>query len=172
MRTVASWVVAMLLAGCAAPVERLPPAAAALQGHVSAAEAANLAAIRRIHEGQSGIVQAFRDSGLMASDAEWWVAGPPDVLPFAGTWRGIEGVAEFQKRLTATLRYDRVELREYLVSGDQVAAIFFGEGVARATGRPFRSEIVRLYTFEAGKVVRVRNFYDTASYVDAVRPSP
>jgi ketosteroid isomerase-like protein len=69
------------------------------------------------------------------------------------------------------MRYDRVELREYLASGSSVAAVFFGEGIARATSRPFRSEIMRLYTFDpaSGKIVRVRNYYDTDAYVAAVR---
>jgi ketosteroid isomerase-like protein len=124
--------------------------------------------IRSIHEGH-GIIQRARDSGILADSAEWWVAGPPAILPFAGTWRGIAGILEFERRLDATMRYDRVELRRYLVSGDDVAAIFLGAGVAKATGRPFESEIVRLYTFREGKVVRVRNFYDTAAYVAAVR---
>lgn len=35
-----------------------------------------------------------------------------------------------------------------------------------------RSEIVRLYTFRNGKIVRVRNYYDTDSYVRAVRGEP
>ena len=78
-------------------------------------------------------------------------------------------MAEFQKRLTETMRYDKVELQRFIVSGDDVAAIFVGEGVARATGKPFSSEIVRLYTFANGKVVRVRNYYDTAAYIKAVR---
>ena len=93
------------------------------------------------------------------------------MLPFAGTWRGLNGVAEFARLLDATMRYDRVELQEYLVSANSVAAVFLGEGVARATGRPFHSEILRLYTFDSAgeKIVRVRNFYDTGAYVSAVQ---
>jgi hypothetical protein len=30
------------------------------------------------------------------------------MLPFAGTWRGIAGIAEFERRLDASMRYDRV----------------------------------------------------------------
>jgi uncharacterized protein len=147
-----------------------PPAAAALRGQLTALETRELAVVRWIHEG-SGIIQRFRDSGALADSVEWVVPGPPDVLPFAGTWRGLVGIAEFQQRLDATMRYDRVELREYLVSANSVAAVFLGEGVARATGRPFLSEILRLYTFDpgTGRIVRVRNFYDTAAYVAAVR---
>lgn len=64
-------------------------------------------------------------------------------------------MAEFQRHLGQTMRYDKVELQRYLVSGEDVAAIFLGEGIARASGRPFRSEIVRLYTIRDGKIVRV-----------------
>ena len=149
----------------------LPTAAAHLEGQLSSLEQAHLAVVRGIHEGR-GIIQRARESGILADSVEWWVAGPREVLPFAGTWRGLEGVAEFQRLLGATLRYDTIELREYLVSGNQVAAIFLGEGIARATGKPFRSEIVRLYTFHNEKVVRVRNYFDTGSYIRAVRGDP
>ena len=166
-------VLAMVVgASCRSAAPPLPPQAAPLAGHLSPLEQRQFDAIRKIHEPGLGLIQRFRESGLLADTAEWWVAGPRDVLPFAGKWRGVEGVAEFQRQLDATMRYDKVELQEYLVSGNQVGVIFFGEGVARATGAPFRSEIVRLYTFANGKVVRVRNFYDTESYVRAIRGRP
>src|SRR5215218_4585814 len=176
MRASVPAVLALLLgtAACAGAPRReaaqrpLPPEAAHLTGQLSPLERQHLAVIRSIHEGR-GIIQRARESGILADSAEWWVAGPPEVLPFAGTWRGIAGIVEFERRLDATVRYERVELRRYLVSGDDVAAIFIGAGVAKATGRPFESEIVRLYTFRDGKVVRVRNYYDTAAYVAAVR---
>ena len=147
-----------------------PHAAVVLRGHLSPMEARELELIRWIHEGP-GIIQRFRDSGALADSVEWFVPGPREVLPFAGSWRGIEGIAEFHRRLDATMRYDKVELREYLASANSVAAVFVGEGVARETGRPFRSEIVRLYTFDGttGRIVRVRNYYDTGAYVAAVR---
>ncbi|HUP63476.1 MAG TPA: nuclear transport factor 2 family protein [Thermoanaerobaculia bacterium] len=157
------------LAACVSATSRdLPPEARSLSGHLSRLERQHLEAIAFIHGGRS-IIQRARESGALADNVEWWVAGPSEILPFAGTWRGIEGVAEFQKKLSETMRYDKVELQRYIVSGDDVAAIFVGEGVARATGKPFRSEIVRLYTFASGKVVRVRNYYDTAAYIKAVR---
>lgn len=148
----------------------LPPAAQALQGHLSPQEARELAVIRWIHEG-SGIIQRFRDSGALADSVEWTVPGPSEILPFAGTWRGLAGITEFQRRLDLTMRYDRVELVEYLVSANRVAAVFIGEGVARSTGRPFYSEILRLYTFDpsGGKIIRVRNYYDTGAYLKSVQ---
>ena len=155
------------------PLGPPPPAALALQGHLSPQEARELAVIRWIHEGP-GIIRRFQQSGALADSVEWVVPGPPDVLPFAGTWRGLAGMAEFTRRLDETMRYDRVELAEYVVSANTVGAVFLGEGVARSSGRPFRSEILRLYSFDpAGRrIVRVRNFYDTHAYVAAVRGTP
>lgn len=152
------------------PLGPPPPAAAVLEGHLSPQEVRELAIVRWIHEGR-GVIQRFRESGALADNVEWIVPGPQNILPFAGTWRGLNGVAEFDRLLDTTMRYDRVELQEYLVSANSVAAVFLGEGVARATGRPFHSEILRLYTFDSAgeKIVRVRNFYDTGAYVSAVQ---
>jgi len=152
------------------PLGPAPPAAKVLEGRLSTEEARHLQTVRWIHEG-TGIITRFRESGALADSVEWIVPGPSGVLPFAGRWVGLAGIAEFARKLDATMRYDRVELREYLASANSVAAVFIGEGVARATGRPFHSEILRLYTFDeaTGKIIRVRNYYDTAAYVAAVR---
>ena len=131
-------------------------------------QASNLAIVQALHAAKGGIAEAARESGALAEDVEWHVAGPPEVLPFAGIWHGLDGIAEFQRRLAETLRYERIELRQYVVGKDEVAAVFLGEGVAQRTGRPFRSEFLRLYSFRDGAIVRVRNYYDTANYAQAV----
>lgn len=162
----------LLIPGCRTAPLPLPPAAAELSGHLSAIELRNLRHIQRIHEPGLGLVRRFRESGLLADSAEWWVAGPREILPFAGSWRGLDGIVQFEKQLGATMRYDKVEIRQYLVSGNDVVVVFLGEGVARATGKPFRGEIVRVYSFSENQVVRVRNYYDTHAYVRAVRGEP
>lgn len=124
--------------------------------------------IRGIHDRGGSVITAFREAGIAAPDLEWWVAGPPDRLAFAGSYAGLEGVEEFQRRLNGTVRYDRLSVLEYIVAEDQVGVLFEGEGIALATGKPFRSKILRLYTFRDGLVVRVRNFFDTAAYVAAL----
>lgn len=129
----------------------------------------NLQAIRAIHESGQNIITAFRNADIAAADMEWWVAGPQEILPFSGSYRGLDGVSQFQDRLREAVRYDTVQIVEYIDGGDQVAVIFLGEGIARASGRPFASTILRLFTFDGGKVVRVRNFLDTAAYVAAVQ---
>lgn len=158
---------ALNLGAAAAEPEQAAMQPAAVQR--SPREEQNLQLIRQFHEAGTSI-QRLRDSGLLAEDVEWWVAGPRDVLPFAGTWRGLEGIAEFHRLLRETMRYDQTVLQRYLADGDDVAAIFIGSGIAHRTGRPFESEIVRLYTLQSGRITRVRNYYDTAAYMRAVQP--
>jgi ketosteroid isomerase-like protein len=38
----------------------------------------------------------------------------------------------------------------------------------RATGRPFASGVVRVWSFREGKAVRVRSYYDTYAYAAAL----
>lgn len=130
-------------------------------------ERKNLQIIKDFHNGTTP-VKKFIESGLMSDSIEWWVPGPKNILPFAGLWKGSEGITEFSAQLGKTMRYDKVEIKEYIIDGDEIAAIFWGEGIALSTGKPFHSEILRLYTFKDGKIIKVRNYYDTNSYVAAL----
>jgi ketosteroid isomerase-like protein len=66
------------------------------------------------------------------------------------------------------MEYERFEPLEFLADGDTVIEIVFAAGRARATGRSFQSEVVRIWTFRDGKAVRVRSFYDTDAYSRAL----
>ena len=134
---------------------------------LTAREKTNLDIVIQFHSG-SGYIKKFIESGKMSEDVEWFVPGQKAILPFAGLWKGVAGITEFSRLLDSTMRYDKVEIKEYVVDGDRVAAIFWAEGIAKGTGKPFKSEVLRLYTFKGGKIIEVRNFYDTASYVSAV----
>lgn len=130
-------------------------------------ERRNFAVVRAIHMAEAGLVGAVRQSGALAEGAEWFVPGP-DILPFAGTWRGSEGLWELERVLHKAVRFDKVDVTKYLVSGNDVAALFFVEACARGTGRAFRTEVLRLYTLEEGRITRIRSAYDTAAVVEAV----
>jgi ketosteroid isomerase-like protein len=130
-------------------------------------ERRNFALIQGIHMAEGGMVAAVRQSGALAEDVEWWLPGP-EVLPFAGTWKGLDGLWQLERVVHKALRVDKVELTKYLVSGNDVGAVFTVEAYARATGRPFHTEVFRLYTLDDGRIVRIRSSYDTAAVVEAV----
>lgn len=149
-----------VMAGCAA--SRHASLASAI------VEAAHVTALKEVHKAPS-YTTALRAANMVAEDVEWWVAGDSVTLPWAGTRRGTAGIDDFSRVLGRHMRYAGFEVREYIVTPTQVAALIFAHGTARATGKPFASEVVRIYDFENGKIKRVRSFYDTGAYARAMQ---
>lgn len=134
-------------------------------------EKENVELVRQIHAALlRRDAEGFREflNGL-APDVEWWAAGPPDILPWAGMHRGHEGVTQFFTALRGAMEYLQFEPGEFIAQDDTVVMIVQARVRARATGRTFESGIVRISSFLEGKVALVRNYYDTAAYVAAIR---
>lgn len=131
-------------------------------------ERRNFAVVQAIHMADAGPVAAVRQCGALADNVEWAVPGPTGVLPFAGLWQGIDGLWQLERQVNKAVRHDRVELTKYLVSGNEVAAVMTVEGFARTSGRPFRTEVIRVYTLNEGRIARITSAYDTAALVEAV----
>lgn len=104
----------------------------------------------------------------LADDAEWWVMGDPAILPFAGSYRGPEGFANWLQALRAAVTYDRFEVIQHVAAGDEVIEIIEAAGTANTNGRRYESRIVRIFTVREGKIVRVQSFFDTAEYAKAL----
>ncbi|GAC1334221.1 MAG: hypothetical protein NVS2B16_37790 [Chloroflexota bacterium] len=124
--------------------------------------------VELIQARQSGILEQLQAHDLIADDIEWWAAGPRDLLPWAGTFRGQDGIRRWFEALGAALEYDKFEPQELVAQGENVVEVIHAGGHAKATGRRFESTIARIWTIREGKVVRVRSFYDTHAYVVAL----
>jgi ketosteroid isomerase-like protein len=120
----------------------------------------NLAVAKRLEQEDFGS-DRFLDG--LSEDVEWWAAGPPVLLPWAGLFRGRGMVAEWVKTLRSNLNYQEWK-SEWMVKGDTVVEFVQAKGVARKTGKTYESEIVRVWTIREGKAVKVRSYYDTAAY--------
>jgi ketosteroid isomerase-like protein len=131
-------------------------------------DSANVAAVRSLHVGAG--LSRDRLWALLADDVEWYALGSPDVLPWAGTVRGHEGVRRWLAALNEAMDYERFDLVEVVDAGDVVVEVVLGGGKAVATGKPFESEIVRIWTFRGGRAVKVRSYYDTQAYAAALAP--
>ncbi len=131
-------------------------------------EKENVRLLDQLHVGESYSKNLLR-SDLLTDETEWWAAGPTDALPWAGTCRGREQITRWFEVLNKTMEYDQFEPFESIAQGDNVVVLYHAQGRARSTGRAFRSDIVRIYTFHEGKLTRVRNYYDTASYMSSLR---
>jgi uncharacterized protein len=127
-----------------------------------------LAAVKALHAREGGLLARSSLFDLVADDVEWHVLGSPEELPWAGTFRGGDGVRRWMEVLDEHMEYERFEPVEFFADGDTVIEIVFAAGRARSTGKPFESEVVRIWSFQEGKVVRVRSYYDTGAYERAL----
>lgn len=104
----------------------------------------------------------------LANDVEFIALGDPDLLPWAGTFRGREGILLWRSLLVGALQYDAWEPLQWIGAGDVVLEVAHARGHARESGRPYDSDIARIWTFRDGSVVRVTTFYDTLGYALAI----
>ncbi len=111
-----------------------------------------------------GDIPALLD--LLTDDVEWTFQGP-SVIPFAGTRRGREGVAEFFSLVGEELEFQQFEPREFVAQGDTVVVLGFERSLVKPTGRTFEQEWAHVYTLRDGKIAKFRAFEDTAALVVA-----
>ncbi len=127
-----------------------------------------VAAVKALHAREGGLLERSSLFDLVAENVEWYVLGSPEKLPWAGTFHGPDGVRRWMELLDEHMEYERFEPLEFFADGETVVEIVMAGGRARATGRSFESEVVRIWMFREGKAVRVRSFYDTGAYERAL----
>ena len=133
---------------------------------------ANGDAVRGLHAGERGQLRGDVLFDLLAEDVEWHAAGPPELFPWGGTHRGHDGVRRWFATLNDAMAYSKFELRELYEDGDTVVELIDAAGEARATGLPFATEVVRIWSFRDGKAIRVRSYYDTYAYARSLAAPP
>src|SRR5687768_11267509 len=136
--------------------------AARVGGTMGAVSTANREAVRQLHDPvESGRLRRDLLFGMLDENVAWEAIGSPDLLPWAGTHRGHEAVRRWFEVLNDAMDYERFELLELYADDETVVEVIAAAGKAHASGTRFASEIVRIWTFQEGKVVRVRSYYDT-----------
>jgi len=134
---------------------------------------ANREAVRQLNEqDEGGRLRRVPLFELLDESVEWEALGPVELFGWAGKHHGHDGVRVWFESLNAAMAYERFELLELYAEGETVIEVIAAAGTARATGRPFASEVVRIWTFRDGKAVRVRSYYDTYGYAAAVANRP
>jgi ketosteroid isomerase-like protein len=109
---------------------------------------------------------------LLSDDIDWWLYGSPDNgPPFAGHHIGKDAIGRFFQTVGET-----AEVLQFgpeadpIAAGDHVIVQGFERVTARPTGKTFETHWLHLFTFSAdGKIVRLREYYDTAAMAEAYR---
>ena len=105
---------------------------------------------------------------LVDDNVEWeGVKGTEGVAPHSGLRRGKAAVGEFFQIVGSTLDFQLFEPREFVAQGDTVVAVGAYKVTVKATRRQSGSDWVMVFNFRNGKIVRFREFTDSASIVRA-----
>ncbi len=118
---------------------------------------------------QNGI-QQFLQGNIAAvleacTDDVEWGTWENTAVPFARTYKGKQGVAEFFQTLAATTDFKAFEPQAFYADGDRVFARIFQQGVVRSTGKEYKHVFIFECTFENGKMKK------TFAYVDSLEQS-
>ena len=98
---------------------------------------------------------------VLANDIDWLFFGPADI-PFAGHYQGHDHVAHFFATALETAEFIEFEPREFLAGANSVLVQGYEKVRAKATGKVWETEWAHVFTISNGKIVKMREYYDTA----------
>jgi ketosteroid isomerase-like protein len=90
-------------------------------------------------------------------------------LPYAGTFKGRRGAAEFFDAMLGALEPARLDIDLWVCEGEDVVAMGSWGGKGRKTGKSWDSHLALYFRVRDGKVVDFRGHDDTAVTAAALR---
>lgn len=103
---------------------------------------------------------------LFADDIEW-IGVETEELPFAGTYRGREEVAQYFSQLDQAQEAQQFEPQTFIAEDDKVVVTGRSRWTVRATGQSYDNPWVHVFTIREGKVARFQQYNDTAAAAKA-----
>lgn len=88
-------------------------------------------------------------------------------ISWARPQHGREQAAQFFKELLGKVQPESLELLAFTAQGDRVVVEGRNRGRVRSTGRTYEHDWVMVFILRGGKIVRIRQYYDTADIVAA-----
>jgi uncharacterized protein len=105
---------------------------------------------------------------MIDDDCTWISPGPKDKLPWAGTFKGKQEIANFFTLVGQNLEFTEFAPREMIEQGDTVVVLGTLAGRAKKTGKSVKNEWAHIFKYRQGKVVFFQEYIDTAADVLAM----
>ena len=107
--------------------------------------------------------------GLLAEDVDWHFVGNPADVPFAGCRKGHQEMIEFFTIVAQNCDVYEFGPHEVMSFDDKVISVGHERVGVKSTDKSFESDWIHLFTVQNGKIVRLQEFYDTATMAAAFR---
>jgi ketosteroid isomerase-like protein len=95
---------------------------------------------------------------MLTDDVEWHMTGPPDIVPWAGTHRGREGVGQFFRAVGETLAVEQFEARTVVAEGETVVVVGCERSLVKATQQRYDGEWAHVFRLQHGRIAAFREF--------------
>lgn len=102
----------------------------------------------------------------VADGVDWQLLGPAKIA-HAGPHHGRDQVRRFFATVAETLHVEQFEPHDFIAQGDNVVALGYYAGNVKSTGRQYASEWAHVFTLRHGKVIKFREYADTANLAAA-----
>jgi ketosteroid isomerase-like protein len=110
----------------------------------------------------------------LADDIEWInyriAPGLNDIMPWIGTYRGKDKVAETFQIFLGLVEVKVEELVKMVVDGEEAAGVIHEISLVKETGREFEIEFIQWLTIRNGKIVRWKSYTDPSPIIEAMAP--
>ena len=125
------------------------------------AEQDNTAAAKQNYQDfMTGNIDGLLDS--FAEDIEWELPETENV-PFARTYKGRAGAADFFKQLGEHQDPVSFNPREFIAQGDKVVVLGDYAWKVKKNGREFKGDFAHVFTYKDGKAIAFKEYLDTAA---------
>jgi hypothetical protein len=93
-------------------------------------------------------------------------AGPKQI-PWAGSFQGPDGAKQFFAAIEAETDIESFEPQMFVAQGDRVVVLGFERVRSKRTGRSYESHWAHSYALAGGKIIKFREYSDTAAVAAA-----
>ena len=88
-------------------------------------------------------------------------------IPWAGSFRGLDGATKFFAAIGTSSEVESFEPRVFIGQDDRVVVLGFEKIRSKRTGRSYESQWPHSFTLVGGKIVKFREYADTAAVAAA-----
>lgn len=120
--------------------------------------------------------QLFKDNDItglleLYTDDIEWKGAESDYIPFFGTYKGKNQVAQFFTKMDQAQEAIQFEPQIFIAENDKVVVTGQSIWLVKSTGQRYENPWVHIFTIRDGKVARFQQYNDTAAAEAAYRPT-
>lgn len=93
-------------------------------------------------------------------------------IPWAGTWRGVEGLLTFVQTLNAHLEILQVQRLKQLADEETTMVLLRGHWRLKATGRDVQALACNVFAIQGGRIHSYTVLNNTAAFAEALAERP